>query len=462
MQLTALWPVAGYEDAPARKRLAFFRPWIEDKTVRIWPGDLAAEAYVRSLAAEVVESGSADLHFAPNVSDAELRAAKNAAEAEGSAFVGWTNEQHQVEEQGDWHQEAVWPFAIQPGTGSHPIFVNPGSLPPIEHPSLGIVVPTHAHPRAAVEAVASMAAEYPGAATFAIVANGVAEPGLRALREWTSDHPDRMALIEITENIGYGRGCNAGLAKLCKKKLDFVGVMNDDVLPGQDCLFEMVYAFRQLDALGHRPGAIGPVSNEINGGQRVDFAPFSDVETMRKLAKEYWTENRSSANQTLQLRGLLLLWSKACLDAVGGFDPRFGMGNFEDDDHNLRTRLAGFTLWIAGGAFLFHHGSSTFRAIDIDYEANIRRNSEAMIRKWGLERLEDWIALESAPVGLTNYQPFVTEVDGPTVKINGETVDLLHQASDIEFAAWVMHQTAKKPDGRRVLVALLSEAEAAA
>jgi len=461
-QTPALWPVAGYEDAPARKRLAYFRPWIEDKTVRLWPGDLVAEAYVRALAVEVVESGEADLVFAPGVKAGELASALEEAQKSGAAFVGWSTETVNLEIEA-WHQEEVWPFNLQLGADDAPIYVLPGKLDPIAHASIGLTIPTHSHPRAAVEAIATMAAEYPGRTNFVLVANGVEKAGLDMLKSIASDHPDRIELKILKENEGYGRGCNAGLAQLTQSSTDFAGVMNDDVLPGVDCLYEMVYAFRQLEALGHAPGAIGPVSNEINGGQRVELDSFENVSEMKRLARDYWHENRSTANQTLQLRGLLLLWSRECLDAVGGFDPRFGMGNFEDDDHNLRTRLSGYTLWIAGGAFLFHHGSSTFRSIKLDYEANIRRNSEAMIRKWGLDRLEEWVALETAPAGVPLHVPFDAEPAGPSVKINGEAVDLIHQASDIEFAAWIMHQTTSRTvEGRKALIELVTGAAAAA
>lgn len=461
-QFPALWPVAGYEDAPARKRLAYFRPWIEDKTVRLWSGDLLAESYVRALAVEVIETGEPDLVFAPGVTASELKQAHQEAIATGAAFVGWTNENASLDAE-IWHQEPVWPFDIQPGSHGPALYIQTGGLEPIAHASVGLTIPTHSHPRAAIEAIAAMGAEYPGRTLFVLVANGVERAGLTMLESLAADHPDRIQLKVLQENEGYGRGCNAGLSELTKKNLDFAGVMNDDVLPGLDCLYELVYAFRQLAALGHSPGAIGPVSNEINGGQRVDLGAFEDVSGMKKLARDFWHANRSTANQTLQLRGLLLLWSQACLKAVGGFDPRFGMGNFEDDDHNLRTRLAGFTLWIAGGSFLFHHGSSTFKSIKLDYEANIRRNSEAMIRKWDLERLEEWVALDSTPAGVSLHVPFDAAPDGPCIKINGEAVDLVHQASDIEFAAWIMHQSpSRTAEGRRALIEMLTRPAAAA
>jgi hypothetical protein len=158
------------------------------------------------------------------------------------------------------------------------------------------------------------------------------------------------------------------------------------------------------------------------------------------------------------------MFSRSSLHEVGGFDPRFGIGNFEDDDHNLRTRLAGFSLWIAGGAFLFHHGSSTFRTMKVDYEANIRRNAETMMRKWQLSRLEEWIELSQAPPGTTLYQPFDVDLSGSfSIRINGETVDLIHQASDMEFAAWLMGQEwVRSPEGRKALLEALQKPSMAA
>lgn len=464
----SVWPVVGYEDAPQRKRLAYFRPWIEDRTVCLVPGELPAAAYVGHLASEVVESGPCDLVFAPGVPLAELERAAAEARERGIPFVGWSADDATFPESETFRQAEVWPFTISscgedPGK---PMWVIPAGAPQLVHLSIGVAIPTHAHPNAAVEAVATLAAEYPGRLRFALVANGVTEVGVGVLRAAAEDHPDLIQVIEFAENRGYGRGCNAGLEWLLRDaSLDLIGVGNDDVLPGTDCLYELARAMTELEALGHRPGAIGPVSNEINGSQRVDFVPIQDIFHMRKAAGEFWGENRSSAGQTLQLRGLLLLWTRDCLKAVGGFDPRFGLGNFEDDDHNLRTRLAGFTLWVAGGSFLFHHGSSTFRTLKIDYEANIRRNSELMIRKWGIDRLEDWIALESAPKGVELFQAFDTRPfdTSHVLRINGEEVDLVHQASDVEFAAWIMHQAAvKSPEGRRHLIELLAKDPVAA
>lgn len=465
---TQIWPVVGYEDSALRKRLAFFRPWIEDKRVRFAGDNTAAESYVTALATSVVEDGEVDLVFAPSVSPQVLSAELARAQENGCAFAGWITSADEAIPAcvPNLHQSELWPFEISELQSGLPIWTQNGKLDAIAHPSIGISVPTHAHPKAALEAIATMAAEYPGVANFALVSNGVATEPLKELRKTIGQNRSRIQLVELPANGGYGRGCNAGLQELLKvESIEYFGVMNDDVLPGHDCLYELAYAMKELISLGHKPGAIGPVSNEVNGPQRVELGEFRDASQMRTKASEYWQNNLSAAHQTLQLRGLLLLFTRECLEAVGGFDPRFGIGNFEDDDHNLRTTLAGFTLWIASGAFLFHHGSSTFRSMKVDYEANIRRNAELMIRKWGLEKLEDWIILEKAPNDVNLFVPFDLESAnaGHVIRINGDSVDLVHQASDIEFAAWVMGQPqAKSPEGRKALIDMLNKAQLAA
>ena len=147
-----------------------------------------------------------------------------------------------------------------------------------------------------------------------------------------------------------------------------------------------------------------------------------------------------------------------CLKAVGGFDPQFGLGNFEDDDYNLRCTLAGFTSWIAEGAFLFHHGSSTFRRLGIDYEASMARNAEQMRKKWDLERVEDWAKITQAPENVSLFVPLgrpLHQAEFP-VRVNGEKIDLVKQATDKEFAGWLTKRLRDKPnDFRKAVIELI-------
>jgi hypothetical protein len=210
----------------------------------------------------------------------------------------------------------------------------------------------------------------------------------------------------------------------------------------------------ELEALGKKPGAIGPVSNCVNGAQQVDLGAYQDVAGMMRRADTHHRAHHSCASETPQLRGLFLLIHPDCLSDVGGFDTRFGIGNFEDDDHNLRCRLAGYTLWIADGAFLHHEGSATFKALGIDYSLNIERNLQLMLEKWGLERPEEMHALARVPEGVDVFQPLRASrgSSGFAIEIQGEKVDLVHQASDMEFAAWLVGILRAKPRRARIQV----------
>ena len=82
--------------------------------------------------------------------------------------------------------------------------------------------------------------------------------------------------------------------------------------------------------------------------------------------------------------GFCVLIRRALLEAIGGLDPRFGRGNFEDDDYALRARLAGYESWIAGDCFVHHDGGRSFAAAGVDLAASLAANWEIFKAKWGL------------------------------------------------------------------------------
>ena len=197
----------------------------------------------------------------------------------------------------------------------------------------------------------------------------------------------------------------------------------------------------------------------------MDIGPYGNLAEMIEVSRGYHRSHVAVATQVLQVRGLCLLIHPKCLEAVGGFDPWFGLGNFEDDDHNLRTRLAGFTLWVAEGAYLFHAGSTTFKQLNIDYQSSIQRNSEVLARKWGLADSTNWVGITEKPDDIALCVPLRPGPEAEkrfVIPINGQPIDLLREASDVEFAAWVMHALRARPrDERRAVIEILDNRDAA-
>jgi GT2 family glycosyltransferase/SAM-dependent methyltransferase len=351
-------------------------------------------------------------------------------------------------------QEGRWPGLIREGLDDDAMYtiavIGDGDLP--QWPRVGIAIPTRSGTRTR-DAVLGLTKFYPGELEFAVVANGCTPDELEQLRQLQREVPHIVHLIEESENLGYGRGANRGLELLWQEGwFDYFGVSNDDVFPSVDFLPQMVAAFGELTKLGHNPGAIGPVTNEISGAQRVDIGAYHDLGSMQDRARDWSRQNHSGATQSEQVRGLFLLIHPTCLNDVGGFDPRFGIGNFEDDDYNLRCLHAGYTLWTVDGAFLHHAGSATFKELDVDYSLNIERNLGLILEKWGVGSFEDLWKLPAE--NRSFYVPLTAthRASGIEIRINGEPVDLITQASNMEFAAYVMQQLQSKDRAARLAV----------
>ena len=87
------------------------------------------------------------------------------------------------------------------------------------------------------------------------------------------------------------------------------------------------------------------------------------------------------------------------IDAIGGFDTRFEVGNLEDDDLCLRARLAGFRLLVADDSYVHHFGHKTFDLVADDYDALLQENAMRYRMKWDLP-------LDRDPRGLLPGRPF--------------------------------------------------------
>jgi GT2 family glycosyltransferase len=307
-----------------------------------------------------------------------------------------------------WFSQAKEPpYSIRPGRSADACawIAARNSKPPPHWPSVAVAVPTRYAGKDLSRTCESLLTYYPGRLELAIVANGCEAEEWRTIEPLLDLAPGRTSVVTLPENRGFAEGANAGLEALSRgTSSDLYAVCNDDVELAPDCLTEMCEAFLELRALGHRPGAIGPISNEVHGPQRIEM-PTDSFEDKWDYVHWLRRQHHHSVRQTVQLRGLLLALSADCLESVGGFDPRFEIGNYEDDDHNVRTRLAGFTLWIAEGAYVHHRGSRTFKKLDLDYDDLSRRNLRRFLQKWNVTGYEQAFLIDSCPAGVRLYEP---------------------------------------------------------
>ena len=354
-------------------------------------------------------------------------------------------------------QEPRWPGRLMEGVDETAMSIVAviGDVELPQWPAIGLSMPTVNECSRAIDAIAGMGRTYPGRLEVCMVANGSSEESLQKLRDFNRAAPHITHLIELDENIGYGRGANRGLDFLLKRgTYDLVGVTNDDVIPAIDCISQQVVAFQELRKAGQNPGMIAPVSNAVAGCQMVDIGPYREYNAMMLQAELWHRQHHSSATPAVQIRGLFFLTDPHCIQTIGGFDPRFGLGNFEDDDFNARMRLAGYTLWFADGAYLHHEGSSTFRSLNIAYEENMIRNEKLFLEKWQAPDVNSALTLEQVPPGVHLFCGLdsVAERSGITMDIHGSDVDIIHEATESELAEWVAAALANQPRQARYAI----------
>ncbi len=192
---------------------------------------------------------------------------------------------------------------------------------------------------------------------------------LRTLRD--------VRVIYNAENTGFAHGCNQGLAAA---RGDYVVLLNNDVVVTEHWLGDLI------DAIERNPGVgvSAPRSNVVAGSQQIPV-PYSDLGGMHRFAAERRAAYRRQGYATDRAIGLCLCIDRAVIETVGGIDERFGVGNFEDDDFSLRTRAAGFGIYVCDDVFIHHFGSATFKANSVDWSATMVGNWAKFARKWGFD-----------------------------------------------------------------------------
>ncbi|MCW2923990.1 MAG: glycosyl transferase family 2 [Thermoleophilia bacterium] len=187
-------------------------------------------------------------------------------------------------------------------------------------------------------------------------------------------------IIDNDHNLGFGGGCNQGMAASVGER---VLLLNNDVVVTDGWLAVLHDA---LDT-GAAVGLAGPRSNRVAGTQEVPDIGYDtrSLDGLDQWAATWTAAHRGATGAVPRLVGFCLLLERAVIDRIGGFDLRYGIGNFEDDDICLRAAVAGFDAVIAHGSFVHHVGSHTFAAEGIDYGASMSENLGRFMRAWDMD-----------------------------------------------------------------------------
>ncbi|PSJ16197.1 glycosyltransferase family 2 protein [Nitrosomonas supralitoralis] len=147
---------------------------------------------------------------------------------------------------------------------------------------------------------------------------------------------DRLEIFHAEQNQGFGVSVNAAVNR---SDAFYVLILNSDTEVSQDFLPLLCSAFEADPRLA----VIIPAGNSY---EKYDFN--------RYIVRE------GGYIQTHYLRGHAILVRRDAFQEVGGFDPSFGRGYYEDIDLGRRLDLCGWHYGVHPHAFIYHKGGASF------------------------------------------------------------------------------------------------------
>ena len=186
-----------------------------------------------------------------------------------------------------------------------------------------------------------------------------------------------VEVVTNRENQGFARACNQGAARARGRIVIF---LNSDTVVPAGWLEELLWPFHRQDV-----GAAGPRSDNVSGPQHVEGVPYApdDQRTFFEFAESWRNEHHHEVTEIHRLVGFCLAIRTSLFSEVGGFDERYGIGGFEDDDLCRRVLERGLRLVVADGSMVHHHAHATFDANDVDWMAGAVKNQVYFGEKWG-------------------------------------------------------------------------------
>lgn len=196
--------------------------------------------------------------------------------------------------------------------------------------------------------------------------------------------PD-VKIIRLPSNLGFSAGMNHGLDLVCKQGYEFCLMLNNDVILDKAMVNEMLLVADHhencavvMPRIFYLPLKVRNRNSRrhiwSDGGYYRTFPPSIKLKDNRR------NKNLDNPRPIEFAPGCALLIRCKALDKVGLFDERFFLF-FEDWDFSIRVREAGFSIWCAPQAILFHKVSrSTLKDPDL-YWKNMGASMSMFISK---------------------------------------------------------------------------------
>jgi len=187
------------------------------------------------------------------------------------------------------------------------------------------------------------------------------------------DFPQKsdITLIRLEENTGFSGGFNTGIRKAFESGTDYVLILNSDTTVDPDLIIELK---KVLDS-DEKVGAVVPKIYFAKGHEfhkekyeKKDlgkviwyaggFIDWANVRSVHRGVDEVDHGQYDEIEKVEFATGCCVLFKKETLEKVGLFDGKYFL-YYEDADLSVRIKKAGFSIYYAPHAFLYHLNASS-------------------------------------------------------------------------------------------------------
>ena len=212
-----------------------------------------------------------------------------------------------------------------------------------------------------------------------VVENGSPDDSASKLAAWGAQHPSVKCLLSEA-NRGFAGGMNHGAAQA---QGDWLLLVNNDTVFPEQTIDALKRVIREAPA---DVAMLGPVTCSAGNGQRL-WKPDASHSDWLQIGRTLHAQPTRRLMPTYRSDFFCIAIRRDVWNQLGGLDPAFGLGYYEDFDFSLRLTQAGMRQCITEDVFILHTGSATFKASG-GARALMKRNKKLLRSKHPDARFE--------------------------------------------------------------------------
>jgi len=243
-------------------------------------------------------------------------------------------------------------------------------------PQIDIVIPVYNALGDLARCVESVLAHTGGDWRLILIDDSSSDPAVRGYFATLAERcPPNVVFASNERNLGFTLTANRGMRE-ARREADVV-LLNSDTVVTRGWLA----ALARCAASDPRIGTITPFSNNaeicslprfcVNNTWPRGDDPEPLVSALERAAVPTYPDLPTGVGFCLYIRRTLI-------DAIGLFDPAFGLGYGEENDYSMRAAAAGFRNVLCEDAFVLHLGGSSFGDKRTDLSA---RNTALLLER---------------------------------------------------------------------------------